>query len=390
MQSFDTVNENHQHKFLRQDSKMLKNVFGSDELMSFWLADMDFPVAQPITEELQRLLNRGVYAYEFASKEVVESIVNWNAQRNNLALDSKAFLQVPGVLTGIALLIQNLTAPDDGIIIQTPVYHQFAQIIKKAGRKIIRNPLQIVNGRYEMDFDDLETKLKSKQAKVILLCNPHNPVGRVWERQELEQLTALANKYNVLIISDEIHSDIVYSGHRFTSIAAFQDDRHIALLGSPAKTFGMHSISNGYIYIPDTNTRKTIKNVVGSLYLDHGNALSTFATIAAYQYGGPWLDELLAYLEKNIAWIKTHLQETLPLVNMHPVEGTYQIWLDFSATQLSSQVIQQQLVEQAKVALTPGSWFDKDSALFMRMNIASPLSKIQKALTNVSAAFSEF
>ena len=387
MNLFDEINEDYQHQFVRQNSKMLSNMFGTDELSSFWLADMDFKVAKPISDELQRLVSRGVYAYEFAPKEIFNAIVEWNRTRHSLSLDAQSFVQVPGVLTGISLLIRELTEVGEGILIQTPVYHQFARLIKASHRKVVKNPLQIVNGKYEMDLEDLEQKLQRENVKLILLCNPHNPIGRVWKKEALERVAALANKYGIRIVSDEIHSDIIYSGHRFNSIRSLQQNNHIAILGSPSKTFGMQSISNGYLYISDEPTKKQIKSTVEAMYLNHGNALTTFATIAAFKHGGPWLDELLGYLEKNIHWIQSYLHEAMPGVKMFPMEGTYQVWLDFRDLNLSKAKLHQILVEKAKLALTPGSWFDADSALFMRMNIACPLAKIQKAFVQMQSAF---
>ncbi|MCG8332735.1 MAG: PatB family C-S lyase [Chitinophagales bacterium] len=389
MNPFNIINEDYQHQFARQDPKMLKNMFGSEDLTPFWIADMDFRVAQPITDELKRLVERGIYAYEFATQDVYNAIVDWNNKRHQLSLDTKSFLQISGVLTGISLLIRELTEPNDGILIQTPVYHQFAQIIKKSDRRIVRNPLQIIDGKYEMDFKDLEKKLQTENVKIILLCNPHNPVGRVWKKEELEKLTALANKHGVTIVSDEIHSDIIYSGHRFNSILSLGQKNHIAMLGSPAKTFGMQSISNGYIYIPNETIRKQIKNTIGAMYLNHGNALTTFATIAAFKEGGIWLDDLLHYLERNISWIQDFVQKELPFVKMYPIEGTYQAWLDFREMNLNKEELDQLITEKAKLALTPGNWFDRDSALFMRMNIASPLTKIQTAFKQLQTALSE-
>ncbi len=389
MSSFDIVNEDYAHQFVRQNSKMLKNMFGSGDLTPFWIADMEFKVAQPITDELNRLVTRGVFAYEFATQDIYDAIAGWSRKRYQLSLDAKYFLQISGVLTGISLLIRELTAPNDGILIQTPVYHQFAQIIKTANRKIVRNPLQIVEGKYKIDYVDLEKKLQIESVKIILLCNPHNPVGRVWKKEELQKVAALANKYGVIIISDEIHSDIVYSGHRFNSILSLEQENHIALLGSPAKTFGMQSISNGYIYIPNEVTRKQVKNTIEAMYLNHGNALTTFATIAAFKDGGRWLDGLLQYLESNINWIQGFLQKELPFVKMYPVEGTYQAWLDFRELNFSKEELSQLIVLKAKLALTPGNWFDRDCALFMRMNIASPLAKLQTAFKRLQIVLDE-
>jgi len=286
--------------------------------------------------------------------------------------------------------VRELSAPGEGVLIQPPVYHQFAQIIKTANRKIVKNPLKLVNGTYQMDFDDLEQKLQTENVKIILLCNPHNPVGRVWKTEELQQLVEIANRYQVTIISDEIHSDIIYSGHRFNSLMSLDKHlQHISLIGSPAKTFGMQSIANGYIYIPDDDTRKTIKSVVASMYLNHGNALTTFATIAAYRKGQEWVNDLVSYLEKTLAWITSYLKSELPMVKMYPVEGTYQVWLDFRETGLNQKTLADLVIKQAKLGLTPGNWFAKENALFMRMNIASPLPKVQQAFQQLGLVWSQ-
>lgn len=385
MSSFDDITDGSDNKFIRHSPHMLKQLFGADDVMPFWVADMDFVVAEPITQELKRIADRGVYAYEFDAENVYRAIANWYQARHALSLNTPSLVQVPGVLAGIALLIRELTQPEDGIIIQTPVYHQFFKIIKTANRKMISNPLQITEGRYAMDFVDLENKLKPGQVKAMILCNPHNPVGRVWRPDELKQLVELADQYDVTIISDEIHSDIVYSGHAFNSMMSIAPGRHIALLGS-AKTFGMQSIANGYIYTENEALLEKIKAVVDAMYLSHGNAFTTFGTIAAFKHGGLWLDELLAYLEKTIAWVDDYLHAELPMVKMFPVEGTYQVWLDFRETGWSEKELNQLLVEKAKLGLTPGSWFGKEGRLFMRMNIASPLSKIQQAFKQLKEA----
>ncbi|WP_420601766.1 MalY/PatB family protein [Flagellimonas sp.] len=316
MDIFDKLPENYQHKFARTNPHMLKNMFGATDLAPFWIADMEFPIAEPISQEIKRIADRGIYAYEFDAHNVFASIVDWNKKRNDLVLDQKNFVQVTGVLTGIAVLIRELTQAGDGILIQTPVFHQFAQLIKSAGRKIVSNPLKIVDGAYKMDVDDMEEKLQSGAVKMILLCNPHNPVGRVWTKDELKKISDLATKYGVPLVSDEIHSDIIFEGHKFQSIVSIDPENHIALLGSPAKTFGMQSISNGYLYIPNETLRKKIKAVVGSMHLNHGNAVTTFATIAAFKHGAEWLDGLIAYLQSTINWIDQFLAAELPTVKM--------------------------------------------------------------------------
>lgn len=387
---FENLREDYKHSFARTNPGMLRHLFGTEDVAPFWIADMDFPVAKPIRDELRRLADRGVFAYEFASGKVHAALVDWYRDRHVLELDKAYFLQVTGVLTGLSVLVRELTAEGEGVLIQSPVYHQFATLIKGAGRKVVKSPLRIVEGAYEMNFEDLDEKFQMEEVRLMLLCNPHNPVGRVWKREELERLVELANRHGVTIVSDEIHSDIVYSGHRFHSIMTVDRERHIALLGSPAKTFGMQSISHGHIYMPGEEMRNRIKKTIGAMYLDHGNALSAYATVAAYRQGGPWLDALLAYLERTIQWMREFLEREMPRLRMFPVEGTYQVWLDFSGLGLDKGEMMEMVVGRAKLGLTPGEWFDRDSALFMRMNIASPLAKVQAALKQLKSAYAEF
>lgn len=373
-----------ENKFAKSNPNYLNSMFGRTDLKPFWLADMDFKVASPIVEEIKRLAERGNFSYEFNSAEVFSAISNWNKRRNGLELNPKSFLQVPGVLTGIALLIRELTNEGDGVLVQSPVYHQFFQLIKSANRTVVDNPLKIVDGNYQMDFEDLALKLTSENVKAIILCNPHNPLGKVWSKTELEQLVSLANENNVTIISDEIHSDIIYAPNKFNSIASIEGgDKHIAVLGSPAKAFGMHSISNGYVYIANSDLRDSVKKVISSMYLDHGNVISSYATLAAYNKSEDWIDSLITYLKKNIDWVENFLSEHLPEVTMYKPEGTYQIWLDFSGLKLSPPDLNRLIVDGAKLALTPGAWFGGEHQQFMRINIASPLSEIQQAFESL-------
>ncbi len=375
------------NNFVKSNPKYLKSMYGKTDLLPFWLADMDFKVANPISEEVKRFAERGNYSYEFNSEEVFEAISSWNKRRNDLELNPKSFLQVPGVLTGLALLVREFTNEEDGVLIQTPVYHQFFQLIKSANRKVVESPLKIVDGNYIMDFQDLEEKLKSEHLKVLILCNPHNPVGRVWNHEEIQTLVDLANKYDVTIISDEIHSDIVYGSNKFNSVVSVANaEDHIAILGSPAKAFGMHSIANGYIYIPNKETHKQVKSTVSSMYLDHGNVISSYATLAAYNKSEDWLKVVTEYLYDTINWIENYLENEIPDIKMFKPEGTYQIWLDFSRLKLSPQNLNKLIVEEANLALTPGNWFGEGHHQFMRINIASPLLDIKQAFYQLKKA----
>ena len=364
----------------------MNEFFKSSDVMPFWIADMEFKIAEPITIALKNITDRGMYAYEDNRPQIFSTLAKWFNRRHSLDLKPAHFIQVSNVLSGISLLIQELSTEEDHVLIQTPVYHKFSEIVSKLNRKLIKCPLKLINDSYEMDFENLENKFKENDIKIMILCNPHNPVGRVWKLEELSKLLTLADTYNVRIISDEIHADIVYNGSTFNSILSFKQTNHIALIGSPSKTFGMQSIANGYVYIKDEELYQRINSRIECLFLEAGNTLSNYATIAAYEHGEEWLTEMLAYLEETIQWIKTFLTNELPQVKLMPVEGTYQIWLDFRELNLNEKEMRVLIVEKSNIALAPGKWFGSGGIGFQRMTIASPLSTIQTAFQNLKKA----
>ncbi|MBQ4860136.1 aminotransferase class I/II-fold pyridoxal phosphate-dependent enzyme [Pseudoalteromonas sp. MMG013] len=371
---------NTRHKFIKSDSKMLQQIYGTDDVTPYWIADMDFPIASPITNVMQQLVNRELYSYEFDSQTVFEAISTWNKERHNLDLKPEHFVQVPGVLSAIAMLIRDFTHEGDGILIQTPVYHQFRRLIESAGRQVINNPLKIEGDQYVIDFEDYEQQLKSGNIAMILLCNPHNPVGRVWTKSELQKLVSIAKKYNTTIISDEVHGDIIFDGARFTSIASLDYNNSLTIIGSPAKNFGLNSISNGYIYSDNQMLREKIKATSSSMSLDHANAVTMYATIAAYQHGQEWFDGFLNYTQITRNWIVDFMAKQLPQVKTFLPQGTNQIWFDFSGLDLKPKQLKALLTLEAKIALTPGTWFGEEDENFYRMNFASPLEKVQASL----------
>lgn len=377
------------HKFIKSDSQMLNQVYGTDDVVPYWIADMEFPIASPITAAMQNLVDRETYSYEFDSKSVFNAISDWNKQRHQLTLNPDNFVQVPGVLSAIALLIREFSEKGDGVLIQTPVYHQFRRLIESAGRTAVTNTLKTENGRYVVDFEDFENKLKQGDVRIVLLCNPHNPVGRVWQKAELEQLVAIARKYRTLIISDEVHADIIFAGNEFTSIIEFGYEQSISIIGSPAKNFGLNSISNGYIYSDNPELKQQINSTVSSMSLDHGNAFTTYATIAAYQQGMPWFEAFLDYTQANRDWITEYLTVQLPQVKFYQPEGTNQIWLDFSSLQLDSTKLKSLLTQKAKLALTPGTWFGESDENFYRLNFAAPLEQIQASFELLNSAINQ-
>lgn len=385
MSMFDTAPAKTGDTFVRHNPNYLKMFYGTDQVTPFWVADMDLPIADPIKDALTYVAERGQFAYEFNSDGIFAAITGWFARRHDLILNPKNFVPFPGVLTAISLLIHELSDEGDGVVMQVPAYHQFGKIITSSGREAVKSALINDGGQYRMDFADLEAKMAPENVKLMLLCNPHNPVGRVWTADELARVVEIADRHNVTLISDEIHADITYGDHRFTSLSSLDNQRHVSVLGSPAKTFGMQSISNGYIYTENEDILTRMKHIEDSMYLGHGNAFTTFATIAAYEKGDAWVDDLLAYLQGTIDWMSEFLAQDLPSVKMTPVEGTYQVWLDCTGTGLAGDALKAKLGE-AGFGATPGTWFDETATQFIRVNIAAPRADIQDAIKRFRAA----
>lgn len=398
MSQFDNTLSRGDNTFIKTKPDMLNNFYGTTDVFPYWVADMDFRVAEPITQEIQRLVDRGVFAYEFNEASTFQAMAKWYSTRHSLFLDENNFVQVPGVLSGIALLLRQFTEEGESILIHTPAYHQFANLISKANRKLVKSELfidevnelsDVVDNGYQIDFAAFERQILDENVKAMIFCNPHNPTGRVWSQAELEKVVEIAARYQVLIISDEIHSDIVYSGNHFISLASFSYENMITLIGSPAKTFGMHSISNGYTYTNNPSYLTKIKHEIGSMYLDHGNAITSYATIAAYEKGSAWLDEMLEYLEETQHWIRNFIANHIPQIRVFKPQGTYQIWFDFSGLELDEVSLQHLVFKQAKMGLTPGTWFGAQSPQYMRMNIATSRVNIIKSFELLKASIEQ-
>ena len=382
-------NPNAADKFIKHDSKMLNQVYGSDDVTPYWIADMAFPIATPITKAMQDLVSRETYSYEFDSETIFKEIALWNQKRHGLELEPTQFVQVPGVLSAIALLIREFTEKGEGVLIQTPVYHQFRRLIESAGRTVVNNTLKIEQDHYVMDFDAFENQLRDGNVKMVLLCNPHNPVGRVWTQQELARMVEIAEKYQTLIVSDEVHADIVFDSAKFTSMAEFDYEKSVSIIGSPAKNFSLNSISNGYIYTADSELKEQINATVESMALNHGNAFTTYATIAAYQQGEAWFEQFLQYTQDSRDWIVSFMAENLPQVKVFKPQGTNQIWFDFSGLGLEAEQLKSLLVNDAKLALTPGTWFGEPDKNFYRMNFAAPLEQLKASLQSLRDAVNQ-
>ncbi|BEU86737.1 cystathionine beta-lyase PatB [Selenomonas sp. TAMA-11512] len=359
------------------------------DILPFWVADMDFRTAPVIREELKKWADFGIFGYTNIKPDYRESVLRWQARRHGFHPSPESLVITPGVVFALATAARAFTKQGDAILIQQPVYYPFSNIIRNNDRHIINSPLVYRNGRYEIDFNDFEKKIAVNDVRLFLLCNPHNPVGRVFTREELTRLGDICRKHGVLVVSDEIHAEFVRSGHKhipFASLSPALADITVTCT-APSKTFNLAALQISNIFIENEELRRTFKKELAATGYDEPNMLGLFAAKAAYDKGEPWLLELSAYLEQNLEIAKTFLAEELPKVKLVEPEGTYLIWLDFSAFDLSDAEINRIIIEDAGLWLDAGGIFGKDGEGFQRINIACPRATLQEGLKRLTAAF---
>ncbi len=361
-------------------------VFGRKEVIPMWVADMDFASPPEVLEAIARRLRHPVLGYSFRSPAYWRSIVEWVGRRNGWAIRPQWLDFVPGVVPGIVLALRAFTQPGDGVVIQPPVYHPFARQTRLNGRTVIDNPLRLAGDRYEIDFEDLDRKLAG--ARVFLMCNPHNPTGRVFSKEELIQIGNLCVKHDVLIFADEIHSDLVYSPNHHIHIASLDErfaERTLTFI-APSKTFNLAGLSTATVIVPNEGLLATFREEMGKLHAEQGSIFGSVALEAAYNHAEEWLEELLAYLGRNIDFVRDFLAKELPSVRALRPEGTYLMWLDFSAWGISHEEIYRLLVEEAGIGVNEGSMFGTEGRGWMRLNIATRLDVVRQAMEQLRDA----
>ena len=385
MMDFDKLIDRRIYPTQKWNPTDLKQHFGSDDLLPFWIADMDLPAPPSVVNTLVTRAEHGLYGYEYRPDSFYDALIGWYQRRHQWTMERSHIESCPGVLSALAILINQHTDEGDGIILQPPVFFEFRLIVRKNGRKIVKNPLRLVDGQYQMDFVDLEEKAADPRNKLLILCNPHNPVGRVWRREELEQVAAICHKHNVLVVSDEIHGDIVYQPHRYLPYATVSETavNHSFTLLSPAKTFNLAGMVDGLVVIPNDDYRQQYAHFADRYQINRTNVFTSAAVEAAYREGEGWLEALLTYLGQNVAAMQAHLQ---PPVKLIEPEGTYLVWLDFRELGLEPQELSQFLAQKAGLALNFGYWFGGEGAGFARMNIATPRPLLVRALTQLNHA----
>lgn len=353
-----------------------------DDIIPMWIADMDFETCDEITKALSKKLSTGNLGYDTV-KGYKESVVNWMKKRHDLDINIEDVVYTPGTITSINFLLKILVKENDKVLVQSPVYHSFFRILNENKCDIIQSELLINNNRYEIDFDEFERKI-STGVKVFILCNPHNPIGRVWTLEELERIVEICESYKVFIISDEMHSDLVFKGYKhnsLTKVAPYYKD-NIVTLTAPSKTFNLAGL-----YISNTIiTNEILRNEYKKLFSTHPNVLGAEALIAAYNKGESWLDELLIYIENNYNYVVKYISENIPKIKVIKQEGTFLTWLDCRSLGLDDEDLARFFIDKAGLALSSGIGFGNGGSGFMRMNIGCPISTIKEALNRIKKA----
>ena len=360
-------------------------------LLSLWVADMDFPVAQEIKDALIERCNHGIFGYSEVKTPYYEVIAKWYQEKFNWSTKKQWLVKTPGVVAAIANAIRAFTNIGDAVLIQKPVYYPFFLTIEDNQRKVVNNSLVYKNGRYEMDFVDFEEKIISHKVKLFVLCSPHNPVGRVWNKEELLKLGDICLKHKVIVVADEIHADFVYQGHQHQVFANLKTDYQeiTVTCTAPSKTFNIAGLQVSNIFIANENLRKKFKQELKKTANADINVMGLIACQAAYSQGEDWLRQVKIYIAENLEYVKTFLRDNLPQVKLVEPEGTYLLWLDFRELNLTEEELEDLIINKAKLWLDGGTMFGTEGVGFQRINIACPQKILIQAFTQLKEALKQ-
>lgn len=366
----------------------LKDIYGRDDVLPLWIADMDFKSSPKIIEAIIERAKHGVFGYPLDSMKTFQPFIEWNSKRNSLYIDAEWILTCPGIVTAFCLGILAYTKEGEKVMIQTPVYPPFHSGVKDNGRVLIENELIEKDGYYTIDFESFEKKIKDNNVKLFILCNPHNPIGRVWSKEELGKMADICLKHDVKIFSDEIHSDLIFPGNKFTSILSL-DEKYRSITAAamaPSKTFNIAGLSSSIVLIPGEDMRKRYEKVSEGVAIGGLNIFGLTAMEAAYKYGEEWLEEVLKYIEKNSDYMEGFIKENMPEVKYRKPEATYLGWLDFRKIFSKQKDLDDFLINKAKVALNSGITFGKNGEGFVRINLGCPRPVLIEALNRIKGA----
>ena len=384
---FDTVIERKNTKCIKYDFAVKRGK--PENVLPLWVADMDFNVSSYITDALEGMVSHGIFGYSESEESYFKALKGWMKRHHNWDIQEKWLVKTPGVVFALATAVRAFTKEGEGVLIQQPVYYPFAEIIVKNNRKLVDNTLVLTEkGSYAIDYEDFERKIVEENVKLFILCNPHNPVGRVWTKEELIRLGDICLKHNVLVISDEIHSDFIFSGEHRIFANLKREYADISMIcTAPSKTFNIAGLQISNIFLPNEALARRFRKELDATGYSQLSLPALIACEAAYQHGDEWLNAVLAYIKKNAQYVQNYLEKYLPKVKMINQEGTYLVWLDFREYKLSDKELDKRIVEQAGLWLDSGAMFGKSGEGFQRINIACPRATLKEALERLRKVF---
>ena len=386
MYNFDEKVDRINTKAVKYEEMDLK--FGRSDLIPFWVADMDFKSPPFMIDAIKKRAEHGIFGYTMRTEDYYGAVADWLQKRHNVTVNKNDLEYGPGVVFILNIMIRLFTKEGDKIIMQSPVYYPFKSVIEKNKRILSDNVLVLKGSHYEIDFDDLTEKAKDPGCTMMLLCSPHNPVGRVWKEEELRKMVHICKENNVLLISDEIHFDLVFKPHTHYSLGRLDAsyDDHVIVCTAPSKTFNIAGLHSAYCIIRNSRMMHAYRDELGLLDLNRSNVFSMEVTQAVYEKGAAYVDELIAYLEMNMTFVNHYIEKNIPGIQSVPIEATYLMWLDCRNLGLSADELDDLFINKAKLALDSGHWFGDTGRGFMRLNIACPRSMLEEGLEKLRSA----
>ncbi len=387
MWNFDEIIKREESDSVKYDLR--SKLYGTNDIIPMWVADMDFKTPTFIVDAIKKRAEHEIYGYTIRNNSFFDSVIHWMYYMHKWKVRKNWISFCPGVVPALTLSILAYTKPGDKVIAQPPVYFPFFSSVKNNGRQLVYNQLKHKNGSYYYDFENLKQNIDSR-TKMILICNPHNPVGRVWTKDELTELAQICLENDILMVSDEIHSDLVFKPNRHIPLASISKEIADNTIGAfaPSKTFNVAGLSSSVVIISNPKLKKVFDNFIDDIHIRNGNIFGNIALESAYYNGAEWLNELMEYLEGNIAIVKKFVDKPGIKIKMTIPESTYLLWLDFSDYNLQKNELNKLLVQKAKVGLSPGELFGPGGEGFQRMNIASPRTVLVESLNRLEKVFS--
>ncbi len=360
----------------------------NEQVLSMWVADMDFRTAEPVIKALRDRVDRGIYGYAAKTPEYLDAVKGWMKRRHDWNIEVEWILPTVGIVPALNMIVRQFSEPGEKVLIQRPVYHPFTNSIRNNNRMVLCNPLTLKDNRYFMDFEDLELKARDQEVKLMIMSNPHNPVGRAWSSEELQRVGEICLRNNVLLVSDEVHGDLIMPGHRFAPYG-LQESRlaeNCIVCTAPSKSFNLAGLKASNLLISNPEIRERMQMEIKASGLYGMNPLGIVATQAAYNHGEPWLEEAISYIAKNFEFLEYFIRKHIPSLKVLPLEATYLSWIDCRELDLTQDGLDRLVMEEAHIYVDEGYLFGPEGSGFIRLNLACPRSIVEKALQRLKAS----